>query len=111
TIEQVVRLLRRPTPWQRDMTSIYARLGEPADVLDAWPTEGTDLEDAVFACAAVMFAQPARSEEARRALLHVLGPRRYEFFAGCLAFIRTAHYWTVLHPEIGTEEDMAQLVR
>ncbi len=37
TIEQVVRLLRRPTPWQRDMTSIYGRLGEPAAVLEAWP--------------------------------------------------------------------------
>jgi signal transduction histidine kinase len=111
TIEQVVGLLKRPTPWQRDMTSIYARLGEPAAVLEAWPDEGTDLEDAIFACAAVMFTEPARSEEARRALLHVLGSRRYEFFAGCLAFIRTAHYWTVLHPEIGTEEDMAQLLR
>ena len=38
------------------------------------------------------------------------GPRRFEFFSGCLAFIRTAHYWTMLHPEIETEDDMRQLM-
>ena len=37
--------------------------------------------------------------------------RHFEFFSGCLAFIRTAHYWTMLHPEIETEDDMQQLLR
>ena len=36
---------------------------------------------------------------------------RFEFFSGCLAFIRTAHYWTMLHPEIDTEDDMRLLMR
>ena len=30
TIEQIVELLRRPTPWQRDMAPVYARLEELA---------------------------------------------------------------------------------
>jgi signal transduction histidine kinase len=72
---------------------------------------GSELEDAIFACAAVMFVEPARSEKARHAVLGALGPRRFEFFGGCLAFIRTAHYWTMLHPEIETEEDMQLLMR
>ena len=58
-----------------------------------------------------MFVEPARSERARRALIHALGARRFEFFGGCLAFIRTAHYWTMLHPEIETEDDMQILMR
>ena len=57
-----------------------------------------------------MFVEPARSEQARRAVLQAFGPRRFEFFAGCLAFIRTAHYWTMLHPEIESEDDMRQLM-
>ena len=65
----------------------------------------------MFACAAVMFVEPARSERARRALIHAVGLRRFEFFSGCLAFIRTAHYWTMLHPEIETEDDMRLLMR
>ncbi|HEY6823077.1 MAG TPA: ATP-binding protein, partial [Steroidobacteraceae bacterium] len=63
-----------------------------------------------FACAAVMFVEPARSARARGALLHALGARNFEYFCGCLAFIRTAHYWTMLHPEIESEEDMLSLL-
>ena len=58
-----------------------------------------------------MFVEPARSERARRALMRAIGSRRFEFFSGCLAFIRTAHYWTVLHPEIESEDDMLSLLR
>ena len=66
------------------------------------------MEDALFACAAVMFVEPARSDRARLAVTRVLGPGNFECY---LAFIRTAHYWTVLHPEIETEDDMQQLMR
>ncbi len=44
-------------------------------------------------------------------MIRTLGQRDYEFFSGCLAFIRTAHYWTMLHPEIESEEDMLTLMR
>ena len=111
TVAQVVSLLRRPTPWQRDMTLVYARLENLAEPIETWPDSDGELEDVIFACAAVMFVEPARSERARHALIRAVGPRRFEFFSGCLAFIRTAHYWTVLHPEIETEEDMLSLLR
>ena len=111
TIEDVVRLLQRPSPWRRDMAPVYELLEGSTATLETWPAADSELEDAIFACAAIMFAEPARSERARRALLHTLGARRFEFFNGCLAFIRTAHYWTMLHPEIETEEDMRAIMR
>ena len=111
TIDDVVRLLQRPSPWQRDMAPVYELLEGFTATLETWPAADSDIEDAIFACAAIMFAEPARSERARRALLHLLGARRFEFFNGCLAFIRTAHYWTMLHPEIETEEDMRAVMR
>ena len=58
-----------------------------------------------------MFVEPGRSESATHALVRTLGLRAYELFSGCLAFIRTAHYWTMLHPEIETEDDMVTLLR
>ena len=58
-----------------------------------------------------VFAEPARGESARLALVHALGPRHFEYLIGCLAFIRTAHYWTMLHPEIESEEDMRTLIQ
>jgi signal transduction histidine kinase len=110
TIQQVVRLLRRPTPWQRDMSEVYGRLEAVTPGTVAWPEADDALEDALFACAAVMFLEPARSERARTAVIRAVGSRNFELFGGCLAFIRTAHYWTMLHPEIETEEDMQLLM-
>ena len=111
SIEEVVRLLRRPSPWQREMEPMYVLLERLTATLEAWPHADSELEDAMFACAAVLFVEPARSERAKDALIHALGARRFEFFSGCLAFIRTAHYWTMLHPEIQTEDDMHVLMR
>jgi signal transduction histidine kinase len=110
-IDDVIELLRRPSPWKRDMAPVYASLEAAPSTSGRWPAPGSRLEEEIFACAAVMFVEPARGDSARRALVRTLGLREYEFFCGCLAFIRTAHYWTMLHPEIESEEDMIELMR
>jgi two-component sensor histidine kinase len=55
--------------------------------------------------------EPRRADRARRALRKALGGNRFEHLLGLLAFIRTAHYWTVLHPELSFEEDALELLR
>src|SRR5580658_1841867 len=75
TIEDVINLLRRPSPWKRDMAMVYASLASAPRTIDHWPLPGSRMEDEIFACAAVMFIEPARSDAARRALVHILGPR------------------------------------
>jgi signal transduction histidine kinase/ActR/RegA family two-component response regulator len=111
SVAGVIQLLKRPTPWNRDMALVYARLEGLKEPLANWPEPRTEMEDLIFACAAVVFAEPARGETARLALLNALGARHFEYLTGCLAFIRTAHYWTMLHPEIETEDDMRILMR
>jgi signal transduction histidine kinase len=111
TLDEVITLLRRPSPWMRDMAPVYLNLEAARRPDGLWPAAGSQLEDEIFACAALMFVEPARCDGARRALIRTLGQRDYEFFSGCLAFIRTAHYWTMLHPEIESEEDMLALMR
>ncbi|HTC52422.1 MAG TPA: hybrid sensor histidine kinase/response regulator [Steroidobacteraceae bacterium] len=111
TVDEVIALLRRPSPWHRDMEPVYASLQAAPSEPDVWPAAGSDREDAVFACAAIMFVEPARSEAARHALVRTFGLGDFERLSGCLAFIRTAHYWTMLHPEIETEDDMLALMR
>jgi signal transduction histidine kinase len=111
TIDQVITLLKNPSPWMRDMANVYSSLESAPHALKGWPAPGSRTEDAVLACAAVMFVEPARGDAARRALIRTLGQREFEFLSGCLAFIRTAHYWTMLHPEIETEDDMLELLR
>jgi signal transduction histidine kinase/ActR/RegA family two-component response regulator len=111
SIGDVIQLLKRPTPWSRDLPSVYAQLEAATSPLSNWPEPRTDIEDLIFTCAAVIFTEPARGDTARLALIKALGPSRFEYLVGLLAFIRTAHYWTMLHPEIETEEDMRALIR
>ncbi len=81
SIAGVIQLLKRPTPWNRDMESIYARLEGLTEPLANWPEPRTEMEDLIFACAAVVFTEPARGETARLALLKALGPRHFEYLA------------------------------
>jgi signal transduction histidine kinase len=111
SIDEVVRLLRRPTPWHRDMADVYRRLEAVPPGAAAWPESDSETEDDLFACAAILFSSPGQGEPARHAIAHAVGRRSFELLSGFLAFIRTAHYWTVLHPEIETEEDMQLLMR
>ena len=48
TVADVVRLLRRPTPWQRDMTLVYVQLESLAEPIETWPESDEDLEDSIF---------------------------------------------------------------
>jgi hypothetical protein len=109
SVEQAIRLLKKPPPWSRDSETVMTALEAGPSNLD-WPAAETALEDFLFTAATLVFVEPARSDRARRALGHALGGRKLEYLLGLLAFIRTAHYWTVTHSEIAFEEDVHELL-
>lgn len=111
TVEQALELLRRPFPSARDLDAVLSQLEAFASPLPSWPEPETKLEAAIFDCTSVVFLEPGRSERARGALRAALGSRRLEQLAGYLAFIRTAHFWTLMHPELKFEEDVEALLR
>jgi two-component sensor histidine kinase len=76
-----------------------------------WPAPETEAEDWLIAAATLLFVEPRRADRARRALRKALGGNRFEHLMGLLAFIRTAHYWTVLHPELSFEDDVRDLLK
>jgi hypothetical protein len=51
-----------------------------------------------------------QSERPLQGLRHALGGKRCEYILALLAFIRTAHFWTVVHPGIEMEDDVKQLM-
>ena len=109
TIEQAIRLIGMPTPWQRNSDVVLSALETgPTDV--DWPAPESGLEDHLFSATTLVFVDPAHSERARLALRHALGGTRFEFLMGLLAFIRTAHYWTVIHPDLVSEKDISELL-
>ena len=74
------------------------------------PRPESAFEDQLFSAATLVFVEPARADRARQALRHALGGQRFEHLMGLLAFIRTAHYWTVLHPDLAYEDDVRELL-
>ena len=109
TIDQVVNLLRTPSPWRRQLEPIYKNLAAIEEPI-AWPAPKSDLEDWVFAASAVIFVEPLQSERPRTLLRNALGGKRFEYLLALLAFIRTAHYWTVVHPGLEIEDDVRELM-
>jgi two-component sensor histidine kinase len=110
SIEQAIKLLKTPPPWDRDHNVIVGGL-EALPTLMEWPGPETEGEDWLIAAATFLFVEPRRADRARRALRKALGGNRFEHLLGLLAFIRTAHYWTVLHPELSFEDDVRDLLK
>jgi two-component sensor histidine kinase len=109
SVEQAIKLLKIAPPWERDTDIILGGL-ERHPILE-WPEPESQAEGWLIAAATLVFVEPRRAERARRALRNALGGNRYEHLLGLLAFIRTAHYWTVLHPELAFEEDALELLK
>jgi two-component sensor histidine kinase len=110
TISQVVRLLRRPVLGEACTGAALDRLEAIVVPMD-WPLAETSHDDDLFAAATMLFLQPARAGRAKRALRSALGGEKFELLMGLLTFIRSAHYWTLMHPELVLEDDLNALLR
>jgi hypothetical protein len=109
TIEQAVKLLKAPPPWRRQLEPVYEGLAAIKGPID-WPAPDSEIEDWIFAASALLFVEPTQSERARQALRQALGGRRVEYLLALLAFIRAAHFWTVVHPGLEIEDDVRELM-
>jgi two-component sensor histidine kinase len=109
TITQVIRLLKRPVPSEDVTSAALARLEAVAEAID-WPSAETSHDDDLFTAASILFLQPARAARAKRALRTALGGEKFELLVGLLTFIRSAHYWTLMHPELVLEDDVKALL-
>ena len=110
TINQVVRLLQRSLPTEERTSAALARLEAITEPID-WPSPETSYDDDLLTSATVLFLQPARAVRAKYALRIALGGEKFELLVGFLTFIRSAHYWTLMHPELALEDDVKALLR
>lgn len=110
TVEQALTLLRQPAMLtDAELDAVYARLA--ALEVQNIPAMETQAERDVFAAAGVLFAQPVKASLAAEALRNALGNTQFEILTAFLAFIRTAHYWTLTHPNLAFENDMVTLLK
>jgi len=109
TIEQAIKLLKIPPPWRRPLDPIYQALTAVEAPID-WPAPDSEAEDWIFAAAALIFVEPTKSERAQQALRQALGGSRMEYLLALLAFVRAAHYWTMVHPGLEIEDDVREMM-
>lgn len=108
TIADVIQLLERQVPNPESMRDAFARL--ESTWLTELPRPGTTLEADLFDALTVMFVTPRDSGRARSAIRGAVGDTTFELLTAYLAFVRTAHFWTEMHPELAFEEDCATML-
>ena len=69
------------------------------------------MEEALFTFASHVFLQTEDAQRSLDALKRTLGPMRCQHLLVFLLFVRAAHYWTKVHPELELEEDINELLR
>lgn len=110
-VEDVVRLLQRSLPRGRQL-DLRLSLCEacPSPIVDL-PAADSQIEEAIFAFASHVFLQTEDAPRSLDALKRVLGPVRCQYLLVFLVFVRAAHYWTKVHPELELEEDINELLK
>jgi signal transduction histidine kinase len=110
SIEQVLRLLKRPATSAEKLENAIIRLESQAQ---SWaiPEPETQLELDLFDALTILFVAPRRAARARSAITSAFGEMTFELLTAFLAFVRTAHYWTETHPTLAFEADMLAVMR
>ena len=108
--EDVVKLLRRPLPRGPELESRLSFCSKCPAPLVEMPMADTEMEDGIFSLACHVFLQTADAPVCLASLERLLGAVRFHYLLLFLLFVRAAHYWTRVHPEIEFEDDIKQLL-
>jgi signal transduction histidine kinase len=109
-VEAILPLLRRPLATGEALLPHLAVCAGLAAPVSSFPEPDSAGEQALFACATHVFLQSPDAARAHESLQRALGPLTLERLNLVLAFVRTAHYWTRLHPDLALEDDISHLL-
>jgi PAS domain S-box-containing protein len=110
SVVDVVKLLRRPLPHGSELNALLSSCSKCPAPLTEMPAADTQMEDGLFSLAGHVFLQTADAPSCLNELERLLGAVRLQYLLLLLAFVRAAHYWTRVHPEIQFEDDIEQLL-
>ena len=111
SVEEVVKLLRRPVPRGPEVEVHLSLCAACPAPLVEMPSADTQMEDTIFVLASNVFLQTAHAPACLSALERLLGAARLQYMLMFLVFVRAAHYWTKVHPELEIEDDIKRLLQ
>jgi PAS domain S-box-containing protein len=110
TVEAVLPLLKMPLARGETFEFLLASCQDIERPLQSFPEPDSAIENVLFACGTHLFLQTPDKSRALYFLQALLSPSDLEHLKVFLSFVRTAHYWTKLHPELVFEDDVQQLL-
>ncbi len=110
TVEQVLRLISLPLPHGEELEPCLALLERHEAPPPVLPDPETREEEAIFACAAHVLLTTPQASRCLEALRGTFDSGTFQHFLLFLAFIRTAHFWSRVHPELKLEDDVTELL-
>jgi PAS domain S-box-containing protein len=109
-VEDIVRLLQRKLPRGRELELRLALCANCPSPIVEMPAADSQIEGAIFALASHVFLQTEAASACLDALERLLGAVRFQYLILFLTFVRAAHYWTRVHPELELEDDIKELL-
>ena len=110
SIVEIVGLLQRPFPRGDELELCLSLCASHPAPLVEMPRTDSQMEEAIFAFAGHVFLQTPQASACLNALERLLGTGQLQYLLLFLAFVRAAHYWTKVHPEIELEDDIKHLL-
>ena len=110
SVPQLIALLQTPAPDAAHLQSALALLLATPDGAAGFPAAGEPLEQALFIACGAVYRDPARRQQARDAITHLLGRQLSEQLFALIAYVAKLHFWTGLHEEIAVDCDMRRLL-
>lgn len=109
SVQDIMRLLERPVERDDDLKRLLAIYGNHT-TLEEMPGMDTELERVIFSFASHVFLQTKEAPACLEALRPLFGAARFEYLLLLFVFVRSAHYWTEIHPALAFEDDIQQLL-
>jgi PAS domain S-box-containing protein len=108
-VEEIVRMLQQPFLRGEELTALllYVSGRQP---LQEIPGPESEMERTLFTFASHVFLQTPQASACLDSLRILLGEVQLQYLVLFLSFVRTAHYWTRVHPEMEFEADIKWLL-
>lgn len=109
-VEEVAALLSEPLPAVDVLPDLLTQLERVPAPLKNWPDFDSETGRLFRVACAIIITERERAPRWSAALRRLIGAERYEQLMLFLAFVRTAHFWTEVHPELQPEQDVERLL-
>ncbi len=109
--ERAIALLKQTFGPQNDMDRHMSILRTLVGPLRGDIQPDSEVETALMAVCTAIFLNPQKTQAHLPTLRRIMGGEQYEYLLLFIGFVRMAHFWTQVHPDLEEEEDLIEMMK